>query len=55
MNKKDFEPIQLKGSQARWFVDYLEGKTAKDSQLEKKRMDILKRASEVENIEVLCL
>ncbi|MCK9186721.1 hypothetical protein M0P48_04785 [Candidatus Gracilibacteria bacterium] len=55
MTKKDFEPIRLKGEEALWFVDYLEGKTATDKQLEKNRTNILKKASKVENHEMVCL
>ena len=42
--KNPFDPIELEGSNARWFGDYLEGK-GRDKEAEKNRKKTLRRAS----------
>ena len=56
MKKKDpFSPISLKGKEARWFVDYLEGKVKIDPKIEKRRRELLKEAEEIEDHNKVCL
>lgn len=56
--KKDpFAPVSLKGEEAEWFVDYLEGKVKVDPEIEKRRKELLKEAEaeEIKNLDEICL
>lgn len=52
--KGPFAPISLKGNQADWLVDYLEGKIRVDVG-EEKRRKIIEKAEELENVDAICL
>ena len=48
--KKDpLAPISLRGEEARWFVNYLEGKVKLNPDIEKRRRELLKEAELIES------
>jgi hypothetical protein len=56
--KKDpLAPVSLKGKEAEWFVDYLEGNVEVDPEIEKKRKQLLREAEaqEIQNPDEICL
>lgn len=55
--KNPFAPISLKGEEAQWFVDYLEGKVKIDPKIEKRRKQFLKEAEaeEINDSDEICL
>jgi ribosome-associated protein YbcJ (S4-like RNA binding protein) len=56
MNKKDpLAPVSLKGKQAKWFVDYLEGKIKIDPKIDKRRRELLRKAESLKNPNEICI
>lgn len=46
--KNPFAPISLKGEEAEWFVDYLEGKIKIDPKIKKRRKQLLEEAKSLD-------
>lgn len=53
--KGPFAPVTLSGHRAAWFVDYLEGKTKKPKNLNRRRKEVLARADRLEREDYICL